>query len=221
MVFFGQPRHAATEHAQESPKVITIPLIILAALSILGGLLNFPGLHSLTNWLEHTIAGVEAGEFNVLLAASALLLALLAIFITWLIYGRKPLAVGQKDPLKKSLGFAFTGMENKWYVDEIYNAIILKPYMATAAFLSDVIDGRFWHDWFHEKVVAGLYQWISQTVLSLRVDSQGIDAFFDGLAELTRRISASLRRLQNGFVRTYALAVLFGVVLIVGYLLLK
>jgi NADH-quinone oxidoreductase subunit L len=138
-----------------------------------------------------------------------------------LLYGRKPLVAGQKDPLKQPLGFIFTGMEHKWYVDEIYNAVILKPYSAISAFLADVVDGRFWHDWFHEKVIAGTYNWLSRTVLSLRIDTQGIDAFFNGLGNLTKRISADLRRLQNGFVRSYALAVLFGVVLIIGYLLLK
>jgi NADH-quinone oxidoreductase subunit L len=119
------------------------------------------------------------------------------------------------------LGFLFTGMENKWFVDEIYAAVLLKPYGAVARFLADVVDGRFWHDWFHEKVIAGLYNFVSKTVLDLRVDQQFIDAIANGLGNLTRRLSASLRRLQNGFVRSYALAVLFGVVLILGYLLFK
>jgi NADH-quinone oxidoreductase subunit L len=222
MVFYGKPRHQAAEFAVESPRIITVPLIILAALSVLGGLINFPGLHPLTTWLEHTIAGAEAGEFNVGLALLALGLALLAIFISWLIYGRKPLeSVQEPDPLKRALDGVFTGMERKWMVDELYQAIIIKPYIAISYFLADVIDWRFWHDWFHEKVIAASYQWISSTVLSLRVDSQGIDRFFDGLAKLTGRISSSLRRIQNGFVRSYALAVLAGVVIIVGYLLLK
>ena len=233
MVFFGKPRHAAAEHAQESPKVITVPLMVLAALSILGGALNFPGVNSLTTWLGYTITAVvhEAevapwlqvswGGLNPWMALISLALALAAIFISWLLYGRKPLEAGQKDPLKKPLGFIFTGMENKWFVDEIYAAVILKPYAGISRFLAEVIDGRFWHDWFHEKVIAGTYNFVSKTVLDLRVDQQFIDAIGNGLGNLTRRASASLRRLQNGFVRSYALAVLFGVVIILGYLLLK
>ena len=233
MVFFGQPRHAAAGHAEESPKVITVPLMVLAALSVLGGALNLPGVHTLTNWLGHTIEAVEHeaevapwlaiswGGFNPLLAGLTLVLALVAIYISWLIYGRKPLQTGQKDPLKQPLGFFFTGMENKWYVDEIYTAVFLRPYAAIARFLADVIDWRFWHDWFHEKVIAGTYSFVSKTVLDLRVDQQFIDAIANGLGNLTRRASAGLRRVQNGFVRSYALAVLFGVVVIVGYLLLK
>jgi NADH-quinone oxidoreductase subunit L len=58
-------------------------------------------------------------------------------------------------------------------------------------------------------------------VLDLRVDQQFIDAIANGLGELTKHISSGLRRLQNGFVRSYALAVLAGVVVILGYLILK
>jgi NADH-quinone oxidoreductase subunit L len=233
MVFFGKPRHAAAGQAQESPKVMTVPLMVLAALSVLGGALNLPGLHTLTNWLDHTIELVEHeaeaapwlavswGGFNPIVALISLALALAAIYISWLIYGRKPLETGQKDPLKQPLGFIFTGMENKWFVDEIYAAVFLKPYTAVSGFLANVIDGRFWHDWFHEKVIAGTYNFVSKTVLDLRVDTQFIDAIGNGLGDLTKRASAGLRRVQNGFVRSYALAVLFGVVIILGYLLLK
>jgi NADH-quinone oxidoreductase subunit L len=233
MVWFGKPRHAAAEHAQESPKVMTVPLRVLAGLSILGGALNLPYVHSLGHWLEHTIEVVEHelhlpawleiswGGFNPVVALLSTLLALLAIYISWLLYGRKPLEAGQKDPLKKPLGLLFTGMENKWFVDEGYWAVFVNRYVDIGRFLADVIDWRFWHDWFHDKVIAGTYQWLSRTVLDLRVDRQGIDAFFNGLGELTKQTSAGLRRLQNGFVRSYALAVLFGVVAILGYLILK
>ncbi len=233
MVWFGKPRHAAAEHAEESPKIITVPLMVLAGLSVLGGALNLPGVHSLGLWLEHTIELVEHeaevapwlviswGGLNPLVALLSTVLALLAIYISWLIYGRKPLAEGQKDPLKKALGFVFTGMERKWFVDEIYWVAFVDRYVDISRFLADVIDGRFWHDWFHEKVIAGTYNFISKTVLDLRVDQQFIDAIANGLGELTKRISAALRRLQNGFVRSYALAVLLGVVVILGYLIMR
>ncbi len=221
MVFFGAPRHAAAEHAEESPGVITVPLMILAALAILGGALNLPGVDSLTLWLEHTIAGVEAGQFNFLVAGLSTGLALLAIYLSWLLYGRRPLVEGQPDPLKKLLGPVFTVFERKYWVDEAYWALFLNRYVDMSRFLADVIDGRFWHDWFHEKVIAGTYNWLSRTVLDLRVDQQFIDAIANGLGNLTRRLSGGLRRLQNGFVRSYALAVLFGVVVIIGWIVLK
>ena len=88
-------------------------------------------------------------------------------------------------------------------------------------FLADVIDWRFWHDWFHEKVIAGTYNWLSNIALNRYADQRGIDAIANGLATVTQWLSVVLRRVQNGFVRSYALSVLLGVVLIVGYLILK
>jgi len=221
MVFFGQPRHAAAGHAEESPKLVTVPLMVLAGLATLGGLLNFPGLDWMTNWLARTIPGVEAGTFNFVVAGVSTGLALVAIGLSWLLYQRKPLKAGEKDPLKRMFGPVYTVLERRYWVDELYAAVIVNRYGDVARFLADVIDTRFWHDWFHETVIAGSYQWLARTLLSLHIDTQIINAFFDGLAKLTGWVSARLRRLQNGFVRSYALAVLAGVVIIVGYLILK
>ena len=223
MVFFGEIRHEAAAHAEESPKVMTVPLMVLAALSLLGGALNLPfeGFHNLGNWLGHTLGEVEGLPLNLQVAGISTVLALLAIYFSWLIYGRNPLKAGQIDPLKKPLGAFFTGMENKWFVDEIYQAIILTPYTKISYFLADVIDWRFWHDFVHETVIAGTYNWVSNIALNDYADQKGIDAFANWLGTATQSFSATLRKVQNGFVRSYALSVLLGVVLIVGYLILK
>ncbi len=220
MVFFGQPRHKAAAHAEESPRLITVPLMILAVLSVVGGALNLPGLETLTRWLEETIT-IQPGEFVLSVAVISTGLALVAILISWLIYGLHPLKAGQIDPLKKALGPIFTGMERKWFVDEGYKALFVDRYVDLARFSAEVIDGRFWHDWFHEKVIAGTYNWLSQVALDRYADQRGIDAFFNDLGIWTKNAAASLRRFQNGFVRSYALFVLIGVVAILGYLLLK
>jgi len=220
MVFFGEPRHEAAAHAQESKPIITVPLTVLAVLSVIGGALNLPGLHTLTEWLEHTIE-VHAGEFVMSVALLSTGLALTAILVSWLIYGRNPLKAGQIDPLKRPLGFVFTGMENKWFVDEIYQAILITPFTKLSYFLADVIDWRFWHDWFHETVIAKTYNWLSHIALDKYADQRGIDALANGLGAVTQNLSAVLRRIQNGFVRSYALSVLLGVVVILGYLILK
>lgn len=220
MVFFGEPRHEVAAHAEESPPVITIPLIILAAGAFLGGVLNLPGVETLTKWLEHTI-NIHPQEFVLNIAIVSTILALLAILFSWLLYGRNPLKRGQPDPLKKPLGFLFTGMERKWYVDEIYDVLFVARYKDIAHFLADTIDDRFWHDWFHEKALAGTYNWLSRIGLNLYADQRGIDAIANGLGYATKWLSAVLRKVQNGFVRSYALAVLLGVVVILGYLILK
>ncbi len=223
LVFFGEPRHEAAAQAEESPRVITIPLMVLAFLSLVGGALNFPfeGFHNLGHWLGYTLGEVESLGFSVRTAGIATVLALLAILISWFIYGRNPLQAGETDPLKRSLGPAFTVLERKWFVDEIYQAIIVTPYVKTSQFLADVIDWRFWHDWFHEKVIAGSYNWLSNIGLNRYADQRGIDAIANGLGRLAQWSAATFRKVQNGFVRSYALSVLLGVVLIIGYLILK
>jgi NADH-quinone oxidoreductase subunit L len=183
--------------------------------------LPFEGFHNLGHWLEHTLGEVEALPLDIVVAGISTILALVAIYVSWLIYGRNPLKTGQMDPLQRSLGPIFTGMENKWYVDELYQAIIVTPFVKISQFLADVIDWRFWHDWFHERVIAGTYNFISNIALDKYADQRGIDAFANGLATVTQGLSAVMRRIQNGFVRSYALSVLLGVVLIVGYLLIK
>jgi NADH-quinone oxidoreductase subunit L len=119
------------------------------------------------------------------------------------------------------LGPVFTGMQRKWYVDEGYKAFILDPYVRVSRFLAITIDQNFWHDWFHEKVIVAGYNFLTNIALDRYADQRGIDAFFNGIADWTRRASASLRRIENGFVRTYALAVLIGVVAIVGYIVFR
>jgi len=229
MVFFGEPRHEAAAHAEESPRVMTVPLMVLAVLSILGGALNLPaiksmgfsGIHLLSEWLGHTLGEVEGGELNLTVAGISTGLALLAILISWLIYGRNPLKEGQVDPLKKPLGPIFIGMESKWLVDEIYQALIINPFTKFSYFLADVIDWRFWHDFVHDTVILGTYNWVSEIALDRYADQKGIDTFFNNWGSVTQSVSAAMRKIQNGFVRSYALSVMLGVVLILGYIIFK
>jgi NADH-quinone oxidoreductase subunit L len=223
MVFFGEARTDAAKHAQESPKVMTVPLMVLAVLSVVGGALNLPfkGFHQLGHWLEYTIGEIEALPLDLGVAGISTVLALLAILISWLLYGRNPLKGNQPDPLKKPLGFVFTGMENKWFVDEGYDVLILTPFRKISQFLADVIDWRFWHDFVHDTVIAGTYTWVSSIALDRYADQRGIDAFANWLGTATQWVSDNVRKIQNGFVRSYALSVLLGVVLILGYLILK
>ncbi len=224
LVFFGEARHEAAAHAKESPPVMTVPLMVLAALSILGGALNLPGVGTLTHWIELTYEKfhmhLHHGEFNPTVAATSTALALVAIGLSWLLYGRKPLAQGQTDPLKRILGPLFVGMENKWWIDELYWAVILNPYIALAKFFADVIDWNFWHDWFHDTIIAKTFRGLAK-FLAEPVDLGIIDGIANGLADGTKALADNLRRLQTGFVRNYALSVFMGVIVILGYLILK
>jgi NADH-quinone oxidoreductase subunit L len=217
MVFFGKPRTEAAANAPENPPVMTVPLMLLAVGAILGGALNLPGVHTLTDWLEHTIH-IHIAEFNFQVAAISTGLALLAIALAWWLYGRKPMREGEPDPLRRLLGPIFVGMENKWWVDELYAFLFIRPYIALAAFLADVVDWRFWHDWFHDSVIARTYRagtrWLNEGF-----DMRVIDGAANGLGNLTKATAARLRLLQTGYVRNYALSILAGALLILSYLL--
>jgi NADH-quinone oxidoreductase subunit L len=219
MVFFGNPRHEVAKHAQESPLIMTVPLMVLAALSVFGGLLNLPGIHTLTLWLEHTIK-IEPGEFNMSVALISTALALIAIFLSWWLYLRKPLEAGQPDPLKKMLGPIFTGMENKWFVDEAYWFLFVERYVDLARFLAQTVDWDFWHEWFHNSVIAKGFVGLTR-FLADPVDLGIVDKVSRVLAAAVQSSAFSMRKIQNGYVRSYALSVMLGVVAILGYLLFK
>ncbi len=222
MVFFGAPRHEAAAHAQESPLIITLPLMALAALSVVGGFFNIPaeGFHQLGHWLMHTIGEMEIPPFSLTVAGVSTALALVAIFFSWLLYGRTPLKTGQPDPLKKPLGLLFVGMENKWFIDEAYKFAFIDRYYDLADFLAQKVDWDFWHEWFHNSVIAKGFVGLAR-FLADPIDLGLIDRVSHLLSDLVSASAGGLRKLQTGFVRSYALSVLLGVVAILGYLLLK
>jgi len=98
--------------------------------------------------------------------------------------------------------------------------IIVNPYVAVSKWAADVVDGRFWHDWFHDKVIVDGFNLLTR-VLSVQIDLGIIDGIANGLGWLAKRLAAAMRRLQTGFVRNYALAVFFGLVIILGYLIFR
>jgi NADH-quinone oxidoreductase subunit L len=167
------------------------------------------------------------GGMNLWVAIGSTLLAVGAIALAWYFYTRRyqelqalPQARRPDDPLRSILGPVYTALENKYWVDELYKLIILDPYVATSKFLAEVIDWTFWHDFFHDKILYGGYRGLTW-LLGQPFDLGFIDGVANGLAAVTQWLAAQARRLQTGFVRNYALAVLVGVVAILGYLILK
>jgi NADH-quinone oxidoreductase subunit L len=231
MVFFGKPRSSAAEHANESPAVMTIPLMILGGLSLVGGLVNFPGIDSLTLWLEHTIETIKEIPFNPIVAALSTTIALLAIAISYYFYEVRykaiqslPKAKRIDDPLRGVLGPVFYWMERKWFVDELYETIIVRPYKWVAHMVSrgEAVGGEpsQMQIFMHDVVYAGGLRVLSD-LLALIIDLGFVTAFGSGMAVLLQRGAGGLRKIQTGFVRNYALVVFLGVVLIIGYLILR
>jgi NADH-quinone oxidoreductase subunit L len=221
MVFYGGPRSDAAAHAGESSPVMTTPLVILAILAIIGGVMNLPfkGFHSLGHWLEHSIVHAHVGEFNITTAVISTVLALLAIGLSYLLYGRKPIEEGEKDPLR-STGPVFTFLNHKWYWDELYGAVFVTPYKKLGDFFAYTIDWQFLHDFVHDRLIADTFRAWGR-ILSQPIDMGVVDGAVNGVAKLVGGSSQRLRKAQTGYVRNYALAVAAGVVLILGYLVLR
>ncbi|HLB47694.1 MAG TPA: NADH-quinone oxidoreductase subunit L [Anaerolineales bacterium] len=219
MVFFGGERTEAAKHAHESPPVMTVPLIILAVLSVIGGAMNLPkvipGGEALGQWIEHTVE-VHRVDFQWVVAALSTVVALVAIGISYLIYGQKPMMT-MTDPLER-LGGVFKFLNGKWYVDELYHAIIIGPFEDISRFMAYAVDWDLWHDIFHDNILAGGFRWIAN-FMAWFVDKGIVDGFFDGLGGVVRDFADMFRRFQTGYVRHYALAVLFGVVVVLGVFL--
>lgn len=188
--FFGKARYDAetAKHVHESPATMTIPLVVLAALSVFGGFLNAPafGLHSFTTFLGETVGErvlkVEGIEMPLLLASAAL--AVVVLGLTFALYNGKKLGElstqeqKERNPLWRIL-------DDKWGVDEVYDRLFVKPGRRLAVY--------FWR------------------TLDIRV----FDGIVNGTAGLTRNIGEGLKGWQSGYVRNYALSMLVGVFLVV------
>jgi NADH-quinone oxidoreductase subunit L len=188
LVFFGHPRTGEARRASESPAVITVPLIILAVLSVLGGALNLPGIYTLEHWLEPTLVHNLHVSFNWPVAIGSTVLALLGLFFAWLVYSRRQTKVEASDPLALRMKRLFRALYNGWYIDPAYQQVIVQPYYRLSNFLATTVD---------------------QVI---------IDGLVNGLGDLVRASASGLRRLQNGYVRTYVMFVLGGVVAMLTYL---
>ncbi len=236
MVFFGEARSEPATHAKESPAVMTVPLMILALLSITGGFLNFPSWRTFTTWMVHTIqvaaegsAGAEAPAigFNFVVAILSTVFAVGAIVLAWYLYMRRakemeklPLNQRPDDPLRVIIGPIFTVLENKYWVDEFYGYVVVKPYQWLCKFLAEKVDWAFWHDFFHDKILARGFNGLRR-LLAGPMELGLIDGIANFLGDGFKELAAQMRKLQSGFVRNYALSIFIGVIFIIGYLILR
>ena len=130
-------------HLHESPALITFPLIVLAILALIGGVINFPG----SNWLNHYLAPVLARPAQhhhldgtaYMLMGIAVVGALIGIGIAYTKYIKQSAVPAQDSEIT---GFAKV-LYNKFYVDEIYTAIIVNPIYAIGSFFRDVTEAVF------------------------------------------------------------------------------
>jgi NADH-quinone oxidoreductase subunit L len=172
--FFGAYR--GHEHPHESPPVITVPLMILAVLSLVGGFIPVPG------WLEKFFPVSEVPEQFSLVAISVAA-GLIGILLAYWIYVARP---GIADSVAARLGWLYGLVYNKYFVDEIYDAAVVKP----------VVNG-------------------SRVVLWRGLDAGLIDGAANGIGSRSQGLGGWLKLLQSGNIRSYATWVVFGSVVLV------
>ena len=177
--------HDQEHHLHESPKAMTIPLIILSILSVLGGLVGIPeilgGHHELHQYLSKVLISEKAHHIEhsteYMLMAISVAIAALAVIFAIVRFSKKP-------ELKDATGIA-KAMENKWYIDELYDAVIVRPLEAVAVFLKNIIE------------------------------KSGIDAFVNGVGKFVNYSSRQLRLVQSGQVGNYILIMVLSIVIFI------
>ncbi len=218
LVFWGEPRHEAASHAHESPKSMTVPLMILALFALIGGFANAPFLGSP---LHHFMGEVhEASEvvhsaavpFSFAVAGISTLLALMGLLGGWAIY--RSYRPGEIEPFQRWLGPVFNLLRNKYYVDELYHLIVIRPvvWLADQAFSFD-------YRWVIDPIVnlVGTIGRVASDISHDPLDKWVVDWFFvEGTGQAFNRFGGWLRRTQTGRAQDYLLVVAVTVLLLLG-----
>ena len=199
LTFFGKERYDEHHlHVHEAPKSMLVPLAILALLSIVGGWLAAPAFWGqpdyFAKFLEPVFAapnGSEAGTAEAVahaletpLAIVAVITALAGLLAAYWLYVKQP---SKPDQLAKSFGGVYQTLLHKYYVDEFYNAVAVRPLL-----------------------------WLSTKVLWKTVDVSIIDGAVNGIAEGITVVGDGTRRTQSGNTRSYAVWVVVGAIVIVA-----
>jgi NADH-quinone oxidoreductase subunit L len=217
LVFWGEPRHEAAQHADESPNSMTVPLMILAVFALLGGFANAPLLGSqLTHFMGdiHEASGlVHAATvpFNFFVAGFSTLLAVVGLVGGWAIH--RNFRVGEVEPFERWLGPVFTLLKNKYYVDELYHLIIIRPVVWLANRIFD-FDNRWVIDPLVNLVgkIGRVASDITQVFDTVAVDS----IFVEGTAKAFNTFGGWLRQTQTGRAQNYLLVVAVTVLMLLG-----
>jgi len=205
MTFFGDYRgtqvdahghvtrsHDAHAHGEphESPMVMVVPLMILAVLSLVGGLVGIG--NRFEDFLAPVFGSPEAVEAashgtEMLLMGMSVAVALLGWWLAYLLYCKRP-ELPQK--IADSLGDFYQAVAHKYYIDELYAALFVKP----------LIDG-------------------STRILWQGVDRKIIDATVDDSADAARHVSDEVRHMQSGNLRSYAGWIAVGSAVVIAYMI--
>ncbi len=199
LTFTGEPRNQDKyHHAHESPKTMTYPLIALAFLSITAGWVGIPWFE---NGFSHFVYHGELHEHHpsLLIMFASTVVALSGIYLAYLVYHKKAISA---DALRMRFLPLHTVLYNKYYIDEIYEYLIIQPTMAFARGL--------W--WFDAHIIDGLVNftgWLTVKWSDLKqlFDVYIVDGAVNGVGRLFMVLSWIFRYFQTGRVQFYALVV--------------
>ncbi len=203
MTFLGKSRMEpkVEAHAHESPKSMTIPLMVLAVLSVIGGYVGIPHALGGSNRFEEFLSSVFAGGHSEVHQANhhapaaeyylmiiSVVVVVVAILIAHRFYLRN-LEIPKR--LAQRFSTAYRILFNKYYVDELYDRVVVNPLLNLAL------------------------------VLWKQFDVLVIDGAANGAAFLVKAAGAFIRRTETGYLRNYALSMIFGAVIILFYFVFR
>lgn len=188
--------HEQEHHLHESPKSMTIPLIVLATLSVLGGVLGFPEFWGLPNWMHHHLDPIIQHkspstmnhEQEWILMIIAVAAAAATIYFAYMVYIKNKVLPEAKDENLKGIRKL---IYHKYYVDEVYDALIRKPV--------DLM-GEVFHKF---------------------MDIQLVDGIVNGVGSAVNGVSSVVRKLQTGHIGFYIFSMVLGIILILFYSFMK
>ncbi len=196
LAFFGTPRMSkeVAHHVHESPRVMTWPLLVLAALTFIAGIVvGVPSEHGTP--FERFLASVlpvheteHGGAAGVMLLVLSVIVVAAGILLAWFMYMGAPV---RPESIARPTSVVSRLLLNAWYVDWLYDRAIVRPFYA----LSTLLAGAF--------------------------DLGIVDGLVNGLGRAVTWASGELRRLQTGYVVNYALTMLAGAVIFVAYFLAR
>lgn len=211
----GHDAHPADHHHHEPHEVpwnMWLPLVVLSVFAVFMGWLGTPWLAG--NLFHHYLAPeMPAPEHANIVVVLSVTVGVLGILLGWLIYGRRPMQhATEPDPLAGMLGGLFTVLNRKWYVDEIYDATVVRATYALGTLFRAVdklvVDGLLhaiaWVWWG----VSQLVRWVGDELI--------INGGFDAGCESVRGGGRLLARLQSGRVQTYLSVMALGAVVLLA-----
>jgi NADH-quinone oxidoreductase subunit L len=213
LTFFGEPKYDEQRvHPHESPRSMTVPLVLLAILAIVGGWVGLPGdANRFGQWIHF---GDVHHAFDIGLAVFTSGIAVAGFGVSWFIFRRGGIKI---DIVKSPLGWFYKLLENGYYLDHLYMNFIIRPIRDPLA--------KFIY-WTNQRILDGMVNVTGLLAVLLgrraydRVDQPIIDGAVNGLAFGTGYFSHGLKFWQTGNIQAYAAALFVGIALFVGAFIL-